>query len=53
MRALDLAVIATYFVVTISIGLYSSRKSRGTDGYFLGGRNFPGWAIGLDRPSVR
>jgi len=47
MRALDLAVIATYFVVTISIGLYSSRKSRGTDGYFLGGRNFPGWAIGL------
>ena len=47
MRAIDLAVIGTYFAVTISIGLYCSRNNRGSDGYFLGGRNFPGWAIGL------
>jgi SSS family solute:Na+ symporter len=47
MRALDLAVIGAYFLVTISIGLHCSRNNRGSDGYFLGGRNFPGWAIGL------
>lgn len=31
----------------IAMGLYLSRKNKTTDGYFLGGRNFPGWAIGI------
>jgi len=48
MRIIDLAVIVVYFAVTILIGLRCSRKSSSsTEGYFLGGRNFPGWAIGL------
>lgn len=29
------------------MGLYFSRRNRDTEKYFLGGRTFPGWAIGL------
>jgi len=43
----DLVVIASYFALMVAIGWYFSRRNRSTDHYFLGGRNFPGWAIGL------
>ena len=43
----DLVVIFVYGVVTLAIGLRFSRRNRTTDRYFLGGRDFPGWAIGL------
>ena len=37
-----------YLIVTLGIGLYSSRRSdSNTEEYFLGGRNFGGFAIGL------
>lgn len=44
---LDLLVLGGYFVCTIWIGLLFSRRSKTTDDYFLGGRSFPGWAIGI------
>ena len=44
---LDYLVIGLYFAVTIGIGVYFSRKNTDTEEYFLGGRAFPGWAIGL------
>jgi solute:Na+ symporter, SSS family len=47
LHLLDTAVIAVYFALTVSVGLRLSRRSRDTEGYFLGGRSFPGWAIGL------
>ena len=47
MRAVDLGVILVYFGVVIAVGLHFSRKNSGTERYFLGERNFPGWAIGL------
>lgn len=43
----DLLVIIAYGIVTLAIGLRFSRRNRTTDRYFLGGRDFPGWAIGL------
>ncbi|TDU81724.1 SSS family solute:Na+ symporter [Prosthecobacter fusiformis] len=43
----DLLVIIAYFAVTLTVGLWFTRKSRSTDRYYLGGRNFPGWAVGL------
>ncbi len=46
-RALDIAVIVIYMLGTAGIGLYFARKNNNTDEFFLGGRNFPGWAIGL------
>lgn len=47
MRTLDLIVIIVYFGVITVMGLYFGRKTKGTEEYFLGGRAFPGWAIGL------
>lgn len=43
----DLLVIFVYGIATLALGLRFSRRNRTTDRYFLGGRDFPGWAIGL------
>lgn len=43
----DLAVIVAYFVAIVAIGLRISRRQKSTESYFLGNRNFLGWAIGL------
>lgn len=43
----DLTILALYFAGIISLGLYVARKNKNTDDYFLGGRSFPGWAIGI------
>lgn len=42
---LDLIVIVAYFLVTVGIGLWSSRHQTTTTDYFLGARNLPAWAI--------
>ncbi len=47
MRLWDLAVIAVYFLAISAFGIYFSKKNKSTEDYFLGGRAFPGWAIGL------
>lgn len=44
---LDLLILALYFADIIALGLYVARKNKNTDDYFLGGRSFPGWAIGI------
>lgn len=46
-HALDLLVILAYAAVTLALGLRFSSRNRSTERYFLGARNFPGWAIGL------
>lgn len=43
----DLLVIVAYFAMTLALGLGFTRKNRSTERYQLGGRNFPGWAVGL------
>ncbi|MHC4463106.1 MAG: sodium:solute symporter family protein [Planctomycetota bacterium] len=43
----DILAIVTYMVGTALIGVYFSRKNRSTEEYFVGGRSFPGWVIGL------
>jgi SSS family solute:Na+ symporter len=47
LHPIDLIVVAAYAVLTLAIGLRFSKRNRDTDRYYLGGRNFPGWAIGL------
>jgi len=47
MHALDLAVVVAYFATVLWVGLYFSRRNTTTERYFLGGRNFPGCAIGI------
>ena len=42
---IDLALIALYFVVVISIGLYKGRGDKTMQGFAIGDRNIPWWAV--------
>lgn len=47
LTTLDWAVIVSYGVLALSVGLYFARRAgRGTDEFFLGGRNMPWWLLG-------
>ena len=43
----DLLTLIAYLLVVMGIGLYFSRKNTNTEEYFVGGRSFSGWVIGL------
>jgi len=45
--ALDIVILAIYFIGMAAIGPICSRRSKTTEGYFVGNRSFPGWLIGL------
>jgi SSS family transporter len=47
MTPIDWALFVLYFVGVLSFALYQSRKNEGVEGYFLGNRRMPWWAIGL------
>ena len=47
LRIFDLAVIIVYFGGITVAGIYFARRSKNTEDYFLGGRKFSGWVIGL------
>ena len=44
---LDLLVLLLYMAVMLAMGVYFSRRNNSTEEYFLGGRRFSGWVIGL------
>ena len=41
----DIAIIVCYFVVIISLGLWKGRREKTLEGYALGNRSMPWWAI--------
>jgi len=41
----DLIVVAVYFLVTLGIGFWATRRQETASDYFLGARNLPAWAI--------
>lgn len=47
MGILDIIVIVVYFGAFAYVGFYYHGKHTTTESYFVGNRNFPGWAIGL------
>lgn len=47
MRLIDIIVLVVYFLAMAAMGPYFARKNKTTENYFLGGRSFPGWLIGL------
>jgi solute:Na+ symporter, SSS family len=52
LSALDLGIIAVYLFVTLAIGIWISRKaSKSLEGYFLGGKAIPWYALGLSNAS--
>jgi len=47
LRAGDAFTACLYLVIVIAVGIWSANRARSTEGYFLGGRAMPGWAVGL------
>lgn len=52
MSGIDTCVIIAYLVAMILIGVYFSRKNKTTEEYFVGGRSYNGWTIGLSMVGV-
>jgi solute:Na+ symporter, SSS family len=46
-RTLDVVAILVYLGGMIGIALYFARRNTNTEEYFVGGRSFAGWVIGL------
>ena len=44
---LDVTTLVAYFGILVAMGIYFSRKNTNTEEYFVGGRSFSGWVIGL------
>jgi SSS family solute:Na+ symporter len=44
---LDLVVLAIYFISMAWLGIYFSKRNKDTEQYFVGGRSFGGWVLGL------
>ncbi len=44
---IDLTVLIGYLTLVAGMGVYFSRKNINTEEYFVGGRSFKGWIIGL------
>jgi solute:Na+ symporter, SSS family len=44
---LDIAVLCGYLFAITLMGIYFARRNTGTEEYFVGGRSFSGWVIGL------
>ena len=52
LQFLDVAILLTYFVATILIGLWVSRRgSKDLDSYFLGGKKLPWYMLGVSDAS--
>ncbi|MCK5665356.1 MAG: hypothetical protein KAI17_17835, partial [Thiotrichaceae bacterium] len=47
LSTLDLIALIFYLLIVLGIGLYFSKKNINTEEYFVGGRSFSGWVIGL------
>ncbi len=46
-RAGDLITLSIYLICTLGLGLWVGIKTKTTEGYFLGGRKMPSWAVGI------
>ncbi|HPO08242.1 MAG TPA: sodium/solute symporter [bacterium] len=46
-RTWDIVVLIAYLLGTLALGVWCSLRIKNTEGYFLGGRQLPGWAIGI------
>jgi Na+/proline symporter len=48
LQAIDFAIIFLYFAVTLAVGLYVTKRASGSiNEYYLGGRSFPWYILGL------
>lgn len=47
LQTLDMVALIGYLLIITGVGVYFSRKNTNTEEYFVGGRSFGGWVIGL------
>ncbi len=47
LRVADLAAVLMYALVVLGLGIWSRGRIKGTEGFFVGGRAIPGWAVGI------
>ncbi|MGH8018349.1 MAG: sodium:solute symporter family transporter [Opitutaceae bacterium] len=47
LSSLDWIVVLSYFALIIGLGMRFGRRQASSEGYFLGTRKLPGWAVGL------
>jgi SSS family solute:Na+ symporter len=45
MSQIDIAIVAAYFLVIITVGLRFARRQKTTEQYFVAGRALPGWVV--------
>ncbi|MFH1739548.1 MAG: sodium/solute symporter [bacterium] len=46
-RSGDLITLTLYLLVTLGLGLWMGVRTKSTEGYFLGNRKMPSWAVGI------
>ena len=46
-RGGDILAIVLYFVLLIVVGIWTTKKIKGSEDFFVGGRAMPGWAVGF------
>jgi Na+/proline symporter len=52
LHAIDVGIIVVYFVATILLGFWVSRRgARDLDSYFLGGKSMPWYLLGISDAS--
>lgn len=44
---IDYSIIVLYIIALVAMGFYFSRREKGSDDYFVGGRKVPWWAVGV------
>ncbi|HDP34660.1 MAG TPA: hypothetical protein ENN29_06065 [Candidatus Hydrogenedentes bacterium] len=44
---LDVAVIVVHFTIITALGAITGKRAKTTERYFVGGRSYPGWLIGI------
>jgi len=44
---LDILAIILYMVAMLALGWWATKRVKNTEGYFVGGRRVPGWAVGI------
>src|SRR5262245_25572535 len=47
LHSIDVLVLLAYLLAMLGMGVYFSRETVDTEGYFVGNRSFKGWVIGL------
>ena len=47
LHSIDILVLLAYLLTMVRMGIFFSRETVDTEGYFVGNRSFKGWVIGL------